>query len=244
MLIQWDYTGSAYIKHYEIYGSQVQGFVPQPQHLLYRGNISSFTHAVETDQKWYYRVRAVNHHATASEYSEEVSASTIRVISDDILFGEDIAAKLRELSLTAQLLADGSIDFEQLTEEAREQIKQDFAKYTDEEIKKKRNALIQDIAKKADLEFVNDKFKISDEKLQELNDEIMEFTNKTIAYDQEFVEVKQSIDDVAGAIDTTIRQVKGIDNTVKDHQLKIEQNEKGIDSKVSTDLLPAGRTKN
>ncbi|SNZ14547.1 hypothetical protein SAMN05421503_2469 [Terribacillus aidingensis] len=235
ILIQWDYTGSVYIKHYEIYGSQVQGFVPQPQHLLYRGNISSFTHAVETDQKWYYRVRAVNHHATASEYSEEVFASTVRVLSDDILFGEDIAAQLRELSLTSQLLADGSINFEQISEAAREQIKQESTTYTDEQITTARNALIQDIADKADLEFVNGKFKFSDEKLQELDGEIVELTNKTITYDQDFVDVKQSVDEVTGTIDTTIRQVEGIDNTVKDHQLKIEQNAKGIESKVSTD---------
>ncbi|QXE02776.1 phage tail protein [Terribacillus sp. DMT04] len=235
ILLQWDYTGEIYIKHYEVYGSQVQGFVPQPQHLLYRGNVSSFSHAVETEQKWYYRVRAANHQERASDYSQEVSASTLRVISDDILFGEDIAAQLRELSMTAQLLADGSINFEQISETAREQIKQDSTKYTDEQITTARNALIQNIAAKADLEFVNGKFKFSDEKLQELDGEIVELTNKTIAYNQDFVEVKQSVDDVKGSIETTIQQVNGIDDTVKDQQLQIKQNAKGISSKVSTD---------
>jgi hypothetical protein len=235
ILLQWDYTGEIYIKHYEVYGSQVQGFVPQPQHLLYRGNVSSFSHTVETDQKWYYRVRAANYHDRASDYSQEVSASTLRVISDDILFGEDIAAQLRELSMTAQLLADGSINFEQISEAAREQIKQDSTEYTDEQITTARNALIQNIAAKADLEFVNGKFKFSDEKLQELDGEIVGLTNKTIAYDQDFVEVKQSVDDVKGSIETTIQQVNGIDDTVKDQQLQIKQNAEGISSKVSAD---------
>jgi uncharacterized protein YjbI with pentapeptide repeats len=271
--IDWDYAGVLRIKNYELYGSQVKGFVPQPQHLLYRGIMSSFSHPVETDQTWYYRIRAVNHHGLAGDYSREISASTIRVVSEDILFGEEIAAKLRELSMTAQLLADGSINFEQLTEEAREQIKQDSTKYTDDEVNKARDtliksiekkaelefvngqfrlsdekleelntklengqaALIEDLTKKADLEFVNGKFKFSDEKLQELDGDIVDLIDKTITYDKDFVEVKQSVDDVKGSIDTTIRQVKGIDNTVQEHQLQIEENAEGIKRKVSTD---------
>jgi phage minor structural protein len=108
--LYWDYDSSVYISHYEVYGSQVKGFVPDSQHLLYKGRTSSFAHEVNTDEVWYYRIRAVNTHGTPGDFTEEVSASTVRIISDDILFGEDIAAKLRELSEVADILAEGSVD--------------------------------------------------------------------------------------------------------------------------------------
>lgn len=108
--LYWDYDSAVYISHYEVYGSQVMGFVPDSQHLLWRGRTSAFAHEVNTDEVWYYRVRAVNTRGTAGGFSQQVSASTVRIISDDILFGPDIAAELRELSKTAQLLADGTID--------------------------------------------------------------------------------------------------------------------------------------
>src|SRR5690606_20889624 len=58
--LYWDYDSEVYISHYEVYGSQVKDFVPDSQHLLYRGRVSSFVHEVDTDQTWYYRVRSVN----------------------------------------------------------------------------------------------------------------------------------------------------------------------------------------
>ena len=117
--LYWDYDSKVYMSHYEVYGSQVADFVPDSQHLLYRGRVSAFAHTVDTDKKWYYYLRAVNTRGTPSGFSVRVEASSVRVISDDILFGPDIAEKLRELSKTAALLADGTIDLNQLTDEAR-----------------------------------------------------------------------------------------------------------------------------
>lgn len=108
--LYWDYDEHVYISHYEVYGSQVKDFVPDNQHLLWRGRVSGFAHEVDTDQVWYYRVRAVNMHGRPSDWSTQVTASTVRIISDDILFGPEIAAELRELSKTAQLLADGTVN--------------------------------------------------------------------------------------------------------------------------------------
>ncbi|MBM7717231.1 phage minor structural protein [Bacillus thermophilus] len=108
--LYWDYDEAVYISHYEVYGSQVKDFVPDNQHLLWRGRVSGFPHEVDTDQVWYYRVRAVNMHGRPSDWSAQVKASTVRIISDDILFGPDIAAELRELSKTAQILADGTVN--------------------------------------------------------------------------------------------------------------------------------------
>ncbi|KIO62144.1 hypothetical protein B4065_3364 [Caldibacillus thermoamylovorans] len=120
--LYWEYDSNVYISHYEVYGSQVKDFVPDSQHLLYRGKVSSFAHEVNTDEVWYYRVRAVNTRGTPGDFSPEVSASTVRIISDDILFGEDIASELRELSKTAQLLADGTIDLSKLADEVTNEI--------------------------------------------------------------------------------------------------------------------------
>lgn len=120
--LYWEYDSNVFISHYEVYGSQVKDFVPDSQHLLYRGKVSSFAHEVNTDEVWYYRVRAVNTRGTPGDFSPEVSASTVRIISDDILFGEDIASELRELSKTAQLLADGTIDLSMIGEDVTEEI--------------------------------------------------------------------------------------------------------------------------
>lgn len=112
--LYWDYDEHVYINYYEVYGSSVKDFVPDSQHMLWRGRVSGFTHEVGTDQRWYYRVRAVNMHGRPSDYSQQASASTRRVISDDILFGPEIAEELRGLSETAELLADGTIDYTKL----------------------------------------------------------------------------------------------------------------------------------
>lgn len=115
----WDYDSKVYISHYEVYGSQISDFVPDEQHLLYRGRVSAFSHEVETDEMWYYYVRAVNTRGTAGEFSHRVSASSVRVISDDILFGEDLATELRNLSSVSQILADNTIDYSQIKHEVK-----------------------------------------------------------------------------------------------------------------------------
>ncbi len=86
--LYWDYDEHVYISHYEVYGSvygsPVKDFVPDTQHLLWRGRVSGFAHDVGTAQRWYYYVRAVNTHGKASEYSQQVSAATSRVGYEDI----------------------------------------------------------------------------------------------------------------------------------------------------------------
>ncbi|MGN7183684.1 phage tail spike protein [Cytobacillus kochii] len=112
--LYWEYASNINLKHYEVYGSQIEGFVPDTQHLLWRGDTSAFAHNVGTDQLWYYRVRAVNYHGTPSDWSVQVMGATHRVISDDILFGPELAARLRQLSETAQTIADGTISLDHL----------------------------------------------------------------------------------------------------------------------------------
>ncbi len=107
----WDYDSKVYISHYEVYGSQISDFVPDEQHLLYRGRVSAFNHEVATDEKWYYYVRAVNTRGTEGEFSNRVDASPIRVISDDILFGNVLAEHLEDNLDLANKLSDGTLDW-------------------------------------------------------------------------------------------------------------------------------------
>jgi phage minor structural protein len=110
VMLEWNYDPSSYIAAYEVYGSQVQGFTPDSSNLLFRGKTSTWVHQVDTNQTWYYRVRAINTHGTAGGFSQEASAQTARIISDDILFGAINAQHLADLAVTAAKLADGAVD--------------------------------------------------------------------------------------------------------------------------------------
>lgn len=178
--LYWDYDSAIYVKQYEVYGSQVKDFVPDTQHLLWRGNTSAFAHTVNTDEVWYYRIRSVNYQGTVSDWSDQVTAATHRVISEDILFGEDIAAELRKLDL----IADGAITFVQLSQNAKDALKQEAVTYTDEQIDFTRTQLLNDIADKADLSYVNgqlvDKVNKGDVYLrQEIDQEFLKYISVT-----------------------------------------------------------------
>ncbi|CAI6249649.1 phage tail protein [Bacillus sp. SA116] len=104
--IIWDYDPSSYIAAYEVYGSQTTGFTPSIENRLWRGKQSGFLHEnAGVDNVWYYRIRAVNYHGKASEFTAEFSAKTQRIMTDDILFGAVTADKLADLTITAEKLS-------------------------------------------------------------------------------------------------------------------------------------------
>src|SRR5699024_10930018 len=94
--LYWDYANEIFIKHYEVYGSQIKDFIPDEQHLLWRGQVSAFGHMVNTEEKWYYRIRAVSYRGKASDWSEQVEGSTRRIMTPDIMFGEITAGHLED----------------------------------------------------------------------------------------------------------------------------------------------------
>lgn len=153
--LHWDYADELFIKHYEVYGSQVADFVPDSQHLLWRGQVSAFGHVVETDETWYYYVRAVNYHGTPSDWSERVSASSKRVLTGDIMWGEELAGRMRELHRLSDIIGKG-ISLENLHDEIPAYMKQEAKEYTDEEIESTRDGILTDVADKyAGIEYVN-----------------------------------------------------------------------------------------
>ncbi|MEC1543056.1 phage tail spike protein [Bacillus halotolerans] len=104
--ITWDYDPSSYIAAYEVYGSQTTGFTPSIENRLWRGKQSGYLHEnAGVDNVWYYRIRAVNYHGKASEFTAEFSAKTQRIMTDDILFGAITADKLADLTITAEKLS-------------------------------------------------------------------------------------------------------------------------------------------
>ncbi|MCM3169024.1 phage tail spike protein [Peribacillus frigoritolerans] len=119
VLVEWDFVNTISIANYEVYASEIQGFTPDISNLAFRGKTSIYTHQAGSNQQWYFRVRAVNTHGVSGPFPEESMAQTARIISDDILFGPEIAEELRELSKEAQLLADGTVGFNMIAEDVK-----------------------------------------------------------------------------------------------------------------------------
>ncbi|MEI2460884.1 phage tail spike protein [Bacillus subtilis] len=103
--LTWDYDPSSYIAAYEIYASQIKGFTPLTENRIFRGKTSGYEHFTGVNEVWYYRLRAINTRGTASDFTDEFSATTQRILTDDILFGAVTAEKLANLAVTADKLA-------------------------------------------------------------------------------------------------------------------------------------------
>lgn len=99
--LSWQYENKPYY-FYEVYASQEQGFTPNTFDLIFKGQASSFLHEVECAQTWYYKVRAINTYGNATDFSEEVSATTTK-ISDAAEYFQEAAI---ESALIGSLNAD------------------------------------------------------------------------------------------------------------------------------------------
>nr|DAY75382.1 MAG TPA: tail protein [Caudoviricetes sp.] len=99
--LSWEYENKPYYS-YEVYASQEQGFTPNAFDLIFKGQASAFLHEVECAQTWYYKVRAVNTYGNATDFSEEVSATTTK-ISDAAEYFQEAAI---ESALIGSLNAD------------------------------------------------------------------------------------------------------------------------------------------
>ncbi|WP_055737288.1 MULTISPECIES: phage tail protein [Bacillaceae] len=149
--IFWAFNIEAfYVQAYELFASEVKGFLPSPETLVYRGSLNGFNFIGETNKTYYFRVRAVNYHGRASNYSAEVEASTARVVTDDILFGPELAMKLRELNKEADIIGTDGIQFEQIANDALELIQQRAKDYSDQEIADVYSILTEELEKRMD----------------------------------------------------------------------------------------------
>lgn len=108
ILLKWTYDPSIAISAYEVYGSRVQGFTPDSSNLLFRGKTGGFTHNADTNQTWYFRVRAMNPHGKVSAFTQEFSASTLQLQQPDFENLTVYDAMIH--SVSADKLTAGEID--------------------------------------------------------------------------------------------------------------------------------------
>ncbi|GAA0343756.1 hypothetical protein GCM10008931_38770 [Oceanobacillus oncorhynchi subsp. oncorhynchi] len=186
--LYWQYADELFIKHYEVYGSRTEDFVPDTQHLLWRGDVSAFAHTVGTDEVWYYRVRAVNYHGRPSDWSVQVRAATNRVLTEDIMWGPELAERMRELHRISDIIGENGVDFDQISQEAKDLINQQARIYTDEEIQITREDVMRDISEIADdLEYIDgqlvDKVNVGDVYTNENIDDMFENTVSITTYE-------------------------------------------------------------
>ena len=79
-------------------------------------------------------MRALNTHGRPSDFSAEAMASTVRILTEDIMFGPELAERMRELHREADLIGENGINFENIRQEVLDRIQADAKVYTDQEI--------------------------------------------------------------------------------------------------------------
>ena len=76
--VSWTFENKVYYS-YELYASKTKGFVPNTFNLIFSGQASTFLHQVNPNETWYYRVCVLNTHGSRTEFSNEVSVSTVKI---------------------------------------------------------------------------------------------------------------------------------------------------------------------
>ncbi|MFS0786067.1 tail fiber domain-containing protein [Shouchella sp. 1P09AA] len=184
--IYWAFNIEAfYVQAYELFASEVKGFLPSPETLVYRGSLNGFNLIGETNKTYYFRVRAVNYHGRASNYSAEVEGSTARIVTEDILFGPDLAKKLRELNKEATIIGNDGIQFEQIANDALELIQKRAKDYSDQEIADVYSILSEELEKRVDhadftreMERINSDIEANQKELAEKENQLKEDIGK------------------------------------------------------------------
>lgn len=264
--LNWEYAYEEfYTQAFEVFVSEIAGFAVTEDNLIYRGIANGYNFIGEANKQYYFRVRAVNYHGRFSPLSDEVSATTARIISDDILFGPDIAAELRELSKEADLLAEGSIGIDQLKQATLDTINQTAKNYTNEEIQKTTTTINNELADKAGLNYVNGKFSLVDSELNGILGDINllsgdvsgittdvgvlqdtasnlitrvgENEDALSAANGKLITMESNIDTIEGTLSTTINQLTNVEGIIADQQTQISANATAIELKASQDQM-------
>src|SRR5699024_8614788 len=148
-------------------------------------------HKVERNQTWYYRVRGVNVYGNEGSFSEEVSASSVKIKTTDTMFGEEQAQRLDELQAATEDLSD-AIDLVEI----------DYKEYTDQEVAATQTNLMKEIAAKANLTYVDgqlkDKVDLSDYNLfkDDYEETIVNIENRADGIAQSVAETNVRIDNL------------------------------------------------
>ncbi|WP_077301561.1 phage tail spike protein [Virgibacillus pantothenticus] len=230
IMLSWTFESTYAIAAYEVFASQTNGFAPDPTNLVFRGKVGGYNFDANTDEKWYFRVRAVNTHGTASEYSEQVSASTVQLDLPDI---EDIVPDFIEYGIYKGNEAPSPRDYKYWLDTSKEpnilrhwngETWKPLAPTNADEIgavdiagyQEQVGQIVSDLTDKVDAEWVNGR--------------LVHKANKDDVYTVEQLDNK--FDNVVSK--TTYETDKdGIIKDLESHESRITQTETDIQSKVS-----------
>ncbi|MEW9503384.1 tail fiber domain-containing protein, partial [Jeotgalibacillus marinus] len=233
--LNWDYAyGEFYTQAFEVYVSEVQGSTASPENLIFRGLINGYNFVGETNKQYYFRVKAINFHGRASVLSDEVSATTARVVSDDILFGEEIAAELRELSKKAEILAGDTIGIDKMKQEALDAINEKAKQYTDEEIQETEKEINEELANKAGLNYVEGRFTLVDSDLADLLDEMEDLEEYASSIDQKTDSISFNVSALTQTVDENTTSISNAESSITQLSdsiyLKVEETQAQVDT--------------
>ncbi|CEI81313.1 gp58-like protein [Oceanobacillus oncorhynchi] len=228
--LYWDYADEMFINHYEVYGSRTEDFVPDTQHLLWRGDVSAFAHTVGTDEVWYYRVRAVNYHGRPSDWSVQVRAATDRVLTEDIMWGPELAERMRELHRVSDIIGENGVDLDQISKEAKDLLEQQARIYTDEEIEATRNDILSELDTRTD--YLDDQVIDLNNRADGLVSRANDIDDLLYEHGGKFSSIETEIDTVNNRISASIEEIERIDDTVTSNSLELEAHAKSISAKL------------
>jgi phage minor structural protein len=108
IILKWTFDPSISIAAYEVYGSKVNNFTPDSSNLLYRGKSGGHIVEANTNETWYFRIRAINPHGIVSPFTQQFSASTLKIDTPDfeLLSIEDALIH----SVSADKITFGTLD--------------------------------------------------------------------------------------------------------------------------------------
>lgn len=151
------------------------------------------------------------------------------------------------VSLTAEERA--KLHAEQKASEAEQNAKQEAIQYTDAEVEAQRQALMQEIATKAGLEYVNGQLmlKVDNSTVQAINNTVNNLVSVSDSLQQRVLDneeaisqqggqitsIVQEVDTVNGTLNLTIDQLTSIDNTIQSQQTQIQANAQAISLKAN-----------
>jgi phage minor structural protein len=108
IILKWSFDPSIRISAYEVYASKVNGFTPDSSNLVFRGKTGGFVLDGQTNETWYFRIRALNPHGVTSAFTQQFSASTIALTQPDFENLTVTNAMIEEVS--ADKITFGTLD--------------------------------------------------------------------------------------------------------------------------------------
>ncbi|WP_176087330.1 phage tail spike protein [Virgibacillus dokdonensis] len=260
IMLSWTFESTYAIAAYEVFASKTNGFAPDPTNLVFRGKVGGYNFDADTDEKWYFRVRAVNTHGTASEYSEQVSASTVQLDLPDI---EDIVPDFIEYSIYKGKEAPSPKDYKYWLDTSKEPnilrhwngedwkplaptSADELGAVAMEDYQEKVSQIVSDLADKVGAEWVNGQLvkKADKEIVDEVKADLAEKVNAEWVNGQLVSKVNKDDVYTIEQVDTRFNNVvskttyetdkDGIVENLQSHETMIKQNEKEIESKASS----------